>query len=216
MVRADPGIGDVPLVWRQPEQNFVFTLVDGVDRREIARRSVAVELSKYRIDVLKNFLNRVWIVDTLKLGGVPSIGTQGAATLWIAVRTSSGAPLSEWDIRSTVHHELACQIFDIVPGGFPEKQWREISPAGYRDVEPIVAARQGRASTALDLESAREGFLTEYARTGVLKDFATFHEFTMMAPEDVCYLAKHEPIRRKLEAWEAFVSRLQLLKPQPP
>lgn len=212
-VQANPAPTDVPAEWRHPGAGFSFTPIADDNIRELYRRALFDEVQKYRLDRLKQFVRRIWIVGTLHVSGIGAIGTQGGGEVWIAIGSAGGARYSEWDVRLALHHEIACQIFDAVPGGLPNDNWRGVTPQGYLDENPADAVKAGHGSTALSFDLARTGFLNEYARSGVMKDFAAIHELSMMAPHEMCFLAeRNDLLARKHALWEAFVSEHHLLQ----
>jgi hypothetical protein len=206
-VQVFPLGAEVPPIWEHSGPGASFTPITDPELGALYRRALIEELKKYRLDRLQHFVTRVWLVDSLRVSDVAATGTQGGTEVWIAIGS-----ISEWDIRTTLHHEIAGQIYDIVQHRFPNEEWRAVSPDGYRDMHPADAVKAGHGSTALDLELTESGFLYEYAKSDVMKDFSSIHEFRMMAPLKMCYLAnKHDKLGRKLAIWKTFVDGVHLL-----
>jgi hypothetical protein len=115
-------------------------------------------------------------------GGVAQLGDQ---RLLVSVESFMTEEERSWAIEQIVHHEVF-HLFDHAQLGTTlmhyDPAWAELKPPGFQYRDPAVATTRP------------SGFVNVYATTDVAEDRASTYEYLMTKSDELCELAKTDPI----------------------
>ena len=150
---------------------------ESLERAEINRSGqiIARALKKYPIQVIKANLNSIYVLRSMKFYDVGYGGTNSNTEVYV---TNDGVIMGYTDnyIEQTFHHEFSSVLYRNFPELLDLPAWEKSNLAGfdYNDPENGVGAiRKNQSSQELDTMLCRNGFLTQYALSGLENDINT-------------------------------------------
>ena len=188
--------------WYDPEIN---AKAESLSESEIERsRSIIISaLDKYPIEVLKDDLKSVYILESMNFFGVDYGGTNSETSVYV---TNSGEDMGYSDIyiEESFHHEFSSVLLRKYKRLFDESGWRQINPDGFEYFDEVTggagAIREGKDSKEFDPESHEMGFLYEYAGSTSENDFNSFAENIFMGDESFFKTVEgYEKLKAKLD-----------------
>lgn len=209
--RYSPSI--FPESWRVAPIN---ASADPLEPDEIDRCKFIVKkaLNKYPEPALKKELKEVYFLKEMSFYDVGYGGTNSSNALYL---TDDGEAFGYTDLylEQTFHHEFSSIIFRNHPKWLNEKAWLAANMEGvdYNDPENGVGAiRNNQSSQELDTALCREGFLTQYALSGLENDLNTFAQ-NLFSPSAGFWklVDKYPRIKKKTLLLIAFYNKMSPL-----
>jgi hypothetical protein len=173
-------------------------------------RIISKALQKYPVSVLRENLHAVYILKSMHFYDVGYGGTNSTAEVYI---TNNGELMGYTDayIEQTFHHEFSSILYRNHPEYFDEKTWLMANEKNfdYNDPENGVGAiRKNESSQDLDTALCRQGFLTQYALSGLENDINTVAQNLFRPSEGFWKIVDSYPsIRTKVTVLIAFYHR---------
>lgn len=129
---------------------------------------------KYPESVLKNDLDRVYALKSLKFYGVSYGGTNSKNTIYLADDESNPNYTNHF-IEGVFHHEFSSILLRTYPEVLDEEIWNSINPSRFiYGNGGIIAILNGEASVLLDPKLFESGFLTKYSESAIEEDINVF------------------------------------------
>ncbi|MDF1824871.1 MAG: hypothetical protein P1U68_09525 [Verrucomicrobiales bacterium] len=188
----------LPKSWVEEPIEAVIEPLDG-DLEAAARGILQAALKKYPEELLKEFLDGVYVVGSLRFYDVGYGGTYmaNAERIVLVYRASFDAR----GFEQRFHHEFSSILLKKNEEAFEEVRWKKGNPPGYVYRAPgVIEEQSGDRSEAtkvleaeqkktggsgsgllrLDEELMKEGFLTQYNRVSIEQDLneTAAHLFT--------------------------------------
>jgi hypothetical protein len=169
----------------------------GEHRRAVVSAWIHAALLAYPEKLRTNLVRRVYVAADLFLADVAVGGfaDRDRRDLYLAV--GEGA---RTDTQRGVHHELAHLIVHAHRSRFDRHSWLAANAPGflYLGTPVDVVRRRGHSAGTLRSELMQDGVLSEYGRTSMLEDIATFAEL-MFEPDSPLWQAceQHPRVRAK-------------------
>ncbi len=171
-------------------------------------------LSKYPGEVLRLNLLTVYILKSMSFYGVGYGGTNSNEEVYL---TNNGISMGYTDdyIEQTFHHEFSSILYRNYPQLLDEKSWSAVNPPGfdYKDPENGVGAiRNNESSQELDTALCRQGFLTQYALSGLENDINTVAQNLFLPAKGFWRMVdSYPPIARKTGLLISFYNKIDPL-----
>jgi len=129
---------------------------------------------KYPEQILKNDLDRIYAVKSLKFYGVFYGGTNSKNTVYIADDRNNPFYTNRF-IEGVFHHEFSSILLRTYPGFLDVDRWADINPSRFiYGNGGVMAILNGEASVALDPDLFELGFLTKYSESAIEEDINVF------------------------------------------
>jgi|APCry1669188910_1035180.scaffolds.fasta_scaffold00043_26 hypothetical protein len=126
--------------------------------------------SKYPASVLNARLNKVYVVKSMTFYGLPYGGTNYQHTVFLSDDTDNPWFSDEY-IEQVFHHEFSSILLRDFPDYFDKTKWLSLNTPSFRYGKGGAdAIQQGLASMALDPETIKQGFLSQYSTASVEED----------------------------------------------
>ena len=163
-----------PESWRISPVNGAGASLEKSERQR-SKRILSKCLLKYPLPVLQKNLRSVYVLRYIKFYNVGYGGTNSDMDIFI---TNDGATLGYSDtyIEQTFHHEFSSILYRNYPLWLDDAAWMNCNPPGFDYTDPengVGAIRNRRSSQEIDTALCREGFLTQYAMSGLENDINT-------------------------------------------
>lgn len=164
---------------------------------------------KYPENVLKNDLDRVYVLKSLKFYGVSYGGTNSRNTVYLADDGSNPNYTSQF-IEGVFHHEFSSILLRTYPDILDEETWQNVNPSRFiYGNGGVIAILNGEASVDLDPKLFESGFLTRYSESAFEEDINVFaqnlftggHEFWVAVDT-------HKKIRKKASLLIGFYHQI--------
>ncbi len=143
-----------------------------------SKRVIEDALQKYPVNLLKNHLKRVYLLDSLQNFGVNYGGTNALRTIYI---TNSGVDNGYSDdyIEQMFHHEFSSMLLRDLDKYYDHSTttWNNPTWASFNDKSfkygtgGIEETRQGKNSQQFDSYYLKQGFLNQYSTSSMENDF---------------------------------------------
>ncbi len=193
---------DEPTPGRECARCDVATVLDQIDPDLVD--DMAIAFARYPTSVRKAArLEHVAFCRAITYEGGSDHGPAGLADpsrhrVYISVEyfRGEGRGLS---IEAAVHHEVfhLLDFESLGAGAAADTEWNRLNPAGFAYRDPGNQIGRPR------------GFVNAYATTNEVEDRASTFEFLMVRPDDLCAIAKQDPVvARKIRLLWRRVSRL--------
>jgi hypothetical protein len=126
--------------------------------------------SKYPSEMMKLYLDRVYVMKSMKFYGLPYGGTNYQHTVYLSDDTDNPWFSDEY-IEQVFHHEFSSILLRDFPAYFDKAGWLAANPPSFRYGKGgAEAISQGMASMALDPTLIEQGFLSQYSTASVEED----------------------------------------------
>lgn len=188
-----------PESWLEPP---ITASAKSLASREIERSLVAVRraYNKYPQSVLRNNLDRIYVIGELKYSGISSAGTNSSDRLYIKVKSEEDGFTNEF-IEEIFHHEFSSILLRNYPKHFAKSEWMAANPAEFRYGDSGTdAIKGGTDSEDYDPKLSKHGFFSQYAMASLEDDFNTIAQALFCVNEDLWSAAdRHSPIETKVK-----------------
>lgn len=181
---------------------------------EVVRVSacLAPEVARYPRAVLRDVLNRIVVLGTLRSRDTLINGTysHSGRDVFIATMDEQSVMDTCSRIRTVLHHELSSILLRRYADRFPKDAWLRLNPPGfaYRHADAL-GRRFGASDPRLNAGLLAKGFVSEYATVAFEEDFNTVVALFMSEPTDAAALAvQHPRLREKLRIAVRFYREL--------
>lgn len=186
-----------PVSWREDPINAKG---DEMDFSEISRVKPIVKkaLNKYPSAVLKANLTAIYFVKKMSFYNVGFGGTNSSDAVYVS-NSGEENGYSDRYIEQTIHHEYSSILMRNHISLLDTISWKNaISPGvDYNDPEAGVGAiRKHQSSQEIDTSLCQEGFLTQYAMSGMENDLNTLAQNLFCPAEGFWETVAHYPYIR--------------------
>ncbi|MCU0316839.1 MAG: hypothetical protein MUC92_09625 [Fimbriimonadaceae bacterium] len=176
---------------------------------ERTRLALLRAMDRYPPSVLKQYLSRIYLVQSMKFYGVGYAGTHTQSHIYIA---NSGVRrgFSNVFLEATFHHEFAHVLQLRQPKFLDRAGWSAVLPSGFRYLgNGLLAVKSGTHSVSYDASLHPDGFLAEYSKSSLDEDFCLIAEGLFLGkPTFWVAYDRHEKLRRKIDLVIQFYSRI--------
>jgi len=156
--------------------------------------------AKYPTQVLKNNLEKVYVLGSLSFYGVGYGGTNSSTRVYL---TNKGAAYGYTNnyVEKLFHAEFSSILMRNYPQFLDEKTWININTKGFvYGGSGVEAIREGKSSESFAEELHKEGFLNQYAQSTLENDFNSFAKNIFRGGKKFWELAnKHDKLWGKLQ-----------------
>ena len=162
------------------------------------------ELRKYPEDVIKQFLNRFYIVSEIEEEGIGIGGFSDGPNKMIFLSFKDS--LTDYNLymfKRSVHHEMGHLLYYHNHKKFKYWKWVLNSKGKYLDYSDdggFEAIKQGKTSKVYDPTLFQLGYVCQYGQSHYLEDIATHCEILFLEPEVVKKYKQYRRARNKLKA----------------
>lgn len=156
--------------------NQIHAEAEPLERTERQRAILILDkaFDKYPETVLKHYLDRVYVLKSLKFFGVFYGGTNSKNTIYLADDKHNPHYTNRF-IEGVFHHEFSSILIRSFPDFIQEEAWNSINPARFiYGNGGISAILNGEASVSLDPKLFEYGFLTKYSESAIEEDINVF------------------------------------------
>jgi len=165
---------------------------------------------KYPDNVLKNNLDRVYALKSLKFYDVPFGGTNARNTVYV----TDNAPnpnFTDSFIEGVFHHEFSSVLLHSFPFYFNEQAWKNINPPDFSYGDGGVnAILSGEASLNFDPSLFENGFLSKYSESALEEDVNVFAQNLFTGGTNFWTIVDQNPrIRTKATMLISFYHRIE-------
>ena len=166
-------------------------------------------LKKYPEEVLKQNLVKIYVLKRIEFFGVGYGGTNSNDIVYVTNNGISEGYTDEY-LEKTFHHEFSSILLRNYPDLFPEKKWKAINTADYKDESGgVEAIRSNAAGTDFSDELMKQGFLYQYAMTDLENDLNSFAENIFCQKEDYkSFVLKYLKIKQKQDLIIEFYQKI--------
>jgi len=156
--------------------NQINAEAQSLDRTERLRVIFILDkaFEKYPETVLKNELDRVYVLKSLKFYGVSYGGTNSKNTVYLADDGNNPFYTNHF-IEGVFHHEFSSVLLRTYANLLDEEVWEAINSSHFiYGNGGVIAILNGEASVALDTKLFALGFLTKYSESAIEEDINVF------------------------------------------
>jgi len=171
-----------PDSWMDEETNGKAS---SLDPSEYDRSAEIVQkaLDKYPVAVLTANLKKIYVVSYLNFFGVGYGGTNSNDVVYMS-NQGVNQGYTDYYIEQTFHHEFSSILMRNYADLFFESKWEAINKTDFTYGEGgVTEITEGKAGTDFDIEFHREGFLYQYAMSGVENDLNSIAE-NLFCPDE--------------------------------
>lgn len=168
----------------------------------------------YRKDWIDSQLGNIYVVKDMKFFDVDAMGTQDRKNIWIAYDPGP----ENWDpeslLKFTLHFEIGSMLHDQHLTDFPRHDWRACTPFGFmHPIDSVAVVKAGFGSSRIDPKLFDQGFLTEYSKASIQKDFATVHSRMILQAEATDEIGReHGLVGCKIAIWRRLNAEYACVK----
>lgn len=157
---------------------------------EIMRRASA----KYHSELLKYYLDRVYVVGKLSFRGIEAGGTNAATRVYVVNRGVADGR-SDDTIERVFHMELSSILLRNHPNYIDKKSWTNANPEGfvYGFRNGVEAIKSGKSSLRPDPALAERGFYYQYAMSSFENDFNAIAGELFMSKQEFWMIVDRSP-----------------------
>jgi len=165
--------------------------------------------SKYPVAVLNANLKRVCVVKSMTFYGLPYGGTNYQHTVYLSDDNDNPWFNDEY-IEQVFHHEFSSILLRDFHVYFDQAKWLSLNPPSFRYGKGGAdAIRQGMASMALEPETIKQGFLSQYSTASVEEDINVVAQYLFTGnPEFWNVFAMNDIIRDKARLLIGFYHKI--------
>lgn len=129
---------------------------------------------KYPDNVLKNNLDRVYALKSLKFYDIPYGGTNAISTVYLS-DNASNPNFTDSFIEGVFHHEFSSILLRAFPSYLNGQAWKNVNPKSFNYGNGGVnAILSGEASLNFDPSLFEKGFLSKYSESALEEDINVF------------------------------------------
>jgi hypothetical protein len=189
-----------PPSFRAQKARYRLTL--RFERASVLER-LALDLSRYPRDFVRDHLTEIVVLRSLELNGLPYGGTYDAGARRIYLDSGWLGDDGEKPEAMGLHHEFSSLLMQRHPGIFRAQEWAALNPDGFRYRFGASSAANLRTDQ-LDLEGDPElweqGFLCRYGQLTLEDDINTFAQYLVAGKKRWADLARRYPrLSNKME-----------------
>ena len=175
-----------------------------------AEKILAEELKAYDSKFVSDNLFYVFIYNSFSVKGVKFAGTQDGANIWISVGSDRDPELSGGEIAATFHHEFAALLFVVHANQLDQIAWfAEIPKDKPFFGDPFTSIGRGMSSTKPNSKGWSDGYLSDYSRADLGKDFCVLWETAFSRPDKLIAAIGESPkIRAKVLLMKSFSEKI--------
>lgn len=134
-------------------------------------------LAKYPVHVLKEYLKRIYALNSLNFYGVPFGGTYSMSKKTVYITDDSVLKENDLFIESFFHHEFSSILFRKHPCYLNKKAWQFSNPRDFHYGKGgVEAIRSGNSSMGFDSILNEKGFLNKYSQSSLEEDMNVFSQ----------------------------------------
>jgi hypothetical protein len=201
----------VPAEWMtDPKWLVDVTRETDLDKLCRVRQLVIEELARYG-DSPSAQVPLVAVCKRLKVGEFLIAGSFTKSSLWISLGNGQIESFSDSYLRETVHHEYAGHLIARYELAVPVRVelWNKQLPENFAYIgSPYDLAATGINLASFSNDLWKEGFLEEYAKASLFKDFCVCWQWLYSSPDDVMRAIKmSDRIRIKMWLVVDWISR---------
>jgi hypothetical protein len=165
--------------------------------------------SKYPARVLRENLETVYILKTLRFYGLPYGGTFTGHSVYIT-DNDSDRNYTRTFIESLFHHEFSSILLRSHERYLQKRNWKKANRAGFTyGTGGISAIREGNSSMEYDPGLNKEGFLNRYTQSSLEEDFNVMAQNLFCGGKRFWNIVDEFPgIRKKASLAIAFFHRI--------
>lgn len=197
-IRSEIDSDMFPDLWRRPEVNA--SAIQLAPDRRVAIETVRKAVLKYPTKLLKDNLERVYVVASLSFKGINAAGTNSRRRIYLV---DYGQPR---ELEMSFHHEFSSILLRNYWSKFDIDSWMLLLPSGFHYGTKRVKAVIDNAKSSINLKNAEQGFLSEYSKSSIENDVNLISERLFMKDADLKRLCiKYPAIRGKVELFLKFL-----------
>jgi hypothetical protein len=200
-----------PAAMRQPPISMRAIALD----RQEADRSVAIVvqgLDKYPASLLQSTLRRIYVVNTLIMGGNMVGGTYSQSPGDSRVYLANGGTdqgYTDFFIERAFHEEYSSILMKSFPEAWSDADWEQVNPEGFQYGYDVATGYRTTGNPAYDPALYDLGFISQYSETLLENDFNAIASRLLVGDPKLWEVAStHERIRRKVDLAIAFYGQL--------
>jgi hypothetical protein len=130
--------------------------------------------SKYPADLLRENLDRVYVIKSMKFYGLPYGGTNYNHSIYLT-DDSDNPYFTDKYIEQVFHHEFSSILIRYFDTYFDRAKWLSQNPSSFHYGKGgAEAIMKGQASMELDPELIEQGFLSKYSTASIEEDINVF------------------------------------------
>ncbi|MEI6883785.1 MAG: hypothetical protein WCO02_04815 [Bacteroidota bacterium] len=131
-------------------------------------------LSKYPVELLNNYLDKVFVVKSMRFYGLPYGGTNYQHSIFLSDDTDNQWFTDDY-IEQVFHHEFSSILIRNFSLYFDKTRWLALNPPSFRYGKGGAEAIQnGVSSMSLDPDLIEKGFLSQYSTASLEEDINVF------------------------------------------
>lgn len=173
---------------------------------------VSQALSKYPVELLKGYLDKVFVVKSMRFYGLPYGGTNFRNSIYLCDDTDNPWFTDDY-IEQVFHHEFSSILMRNFSLYFDKTRWLSLNPPSFRYGKGGAEAIQnGVSSMALDPQLIEKGFLSEYSTASMEEDINVFAQNIFTGGREFWRLVEmNDMIREKTRIMIRFYHRINPL-----
>lgn len=153
-------------------------------------------ISKYKPEVIRKNLKRVYIVNTLNFYGMDYGGTYSNQRVFISNKGAEQGYTDDF-IERTFHHEFSSVLLENYSRFINREKWSSYNLEEYGE-GGVNALREGKTKTHIEEEFCKKGFLSEYSSAAFEEDFNIFAENLFSCNQDFWIAVnKYDRLKKK-------------------
>ncbi len=162
-----------PGSWKADPINGKGTTLDK-EQEKRSLRIIKKALSKYPVKIIKNNIQKIYILKTIEFYGQGFGATYSNDIVYIA---NSGIHLgySDYYIEKSFHHEFSSILLQNYPEYFDKSKWKSNNKIGYGK-GGVQALKDSEDEQTIETKYNEKGFLHQYAVSDIENDFNSFAE----------------------------------------